>query len=183
MPRWRCSSWRHKWQPNSNIFERKWHYKSKLIPILICLYLEIKITPIATFQITYRKTLGNIHDKGDAVISEGVNSIVWAIGKLARPGGRKAKKVPSFHDIYPKTHVQIDLKGKVPDIYQCQPFVQEAPPSMLRSKGQKAKKLKTWGPHRHFDYSLRTFDARLGPPGGAKGYSGITGMPSNGYVW
>ena len=129
------------------------------------------------------KTLGNIHDKGDAVISEGVNSIVWAIGKLARPGGRKAKKVPSFHDIYPKTHVQIDLKGKVPDIYQCQPFVQEAPPSMLRSKGQKAKKLKTWGPHRHFDYSLRTFDARLGPPGGAKGYSGITGMPSNGYVW
>jgi len=43
--------------------------------------------------------------------------------------------------------------------------------------------LKTWGPHRHLDYSLRTFDARLGPPGGSKGYSGITGMPSNGFVW
>ena len=43
--------------------------------------------------------------------------------------------------------------------------------------------IKTWGPHRHLDYSLRTFDARLGPPGGSKGYSGITGMPSNGFVW
>lgn len=127
-------------------------------------------------KITYRKTLGNNHDSGDLSISDsGKNSIVWAIGKLARPGGRRSKKEPSFHHTYPRSHVQLDLNGNVPEIYKCRPFVQDAPAAMLRkqvrnsagSSSEKIKKVKkTWGPHRHFDYSLRTFDARLGPPGG-----------------
>ncbi len=61
-----------------------------------------------------------------------------------------------------------------------------ASPMMARNRvfgTSTRKRIKTWGPHRHHDYSLRTFDARLGPPGGSKGYSGITGMPSNGFVW
>ena len=64
------------------------------------------------FQITYRKTLGSESDKGDLSINQkGKNSIVWAIGKLARPGGRRAKKEPSFHHTYPRSHIegQIDF--------------------------------------------------------------------------
>jgi len=139
------------------------------------------------FRITFRKTLTNLADAGDLSLDEnGVNSIVWAMGRLARPGGRKGKKEPSFHHTYPKEHVQLDLRGNVPDIYKCRPFVQKAPPVMIMSRKtghDRPTSLKTWGPHRHLDYSLRTFDARLGPPGGSKGYSGITGMPSNGFVW
>ena len=111
-----------------------------------------------------------------SISDSGKNSIVWAIGKLARPGGRRSKKEPSFHHTYPRSHVQLDLNGNVPEIYKCRPFVQDAPAAMLRkqvinsagsSSSEKTKKVKkTWGPHRHFDYSLRTFDARLGPPGG-----------------
>jgi len=138
------------------------------------------------FKISYRTTLSNLHDTGDLPIDEdGMNSIVWAIGRLARPGGRKGRKEPSFHHTYPKDHIQMDLRGNVPDLYKCRPFVQKAPSQMVRRKTghDGVKPLTTWGPHRHLDYSLRTFDARLGPPGGAKGYSGMTGMPSNGFVW
>ena len=103
-----------------------------------------------------------------SISDSGKNSIVWAIGKLARPGGRRSKKEPSFHHTYPRSHVQLDLNGNVPEIYKCRPFVQSAPPAMLRKQTSEKNKAvkKTWGPHRHFDYSLRTFDARLGPPGG-----------------
>ena len=108
--------------------------------------------------------------------------MVWSIGRLARPGGRKGRKEPSFHHTYPKEHVEIDFKGPVPELYECRSFVQKAPYSMarrpIRNDGTpqiSAGRKKTWGPHRHFDYSLRTFDARLGPPGGEKGYTGITG--------
>ena len=40
-----------------------------------------------------------------------------------------------------------------------------------------------WGPFRLFDPTLRTFDARLGPSGNMKGYTGITGLPSTGFAW
>lgn len=147
---------------------------------------------IVTF--TYRKTIGNSHDAGDLAIDEdGPNSIIWALGRLASPGGRRGRKYPSFHHTYPKNHVQLDLnsddtlmKNNEESLYKCKPFVKKASAQMRRRKIENNKinpKVKTWGPHRHFDYSLRTFDARLGPPGGAKGYSGITGMPSNGFVW
>ena len=108
-----------------------------------------------------------------SISDSGKNSIVWAIGKLARPGGRRSKKEPSFHHTYPRSHVQLDLNGNVPEIYKCRPFVQDA--AMLGkqvrnsagSSSEKIKKVKkTWGPHRHFDYSLRTFDSCLGPPRG-----------------
>ena len=34
-----------------------------------------------------------------------------------------------------------------------------------------------------FDPTLRSFDARLGPSGGEKGYAGTTGLPSSGLAW
>lgn len=39
--------------------------------------------------------------------------------------------------------------------------------------GKKVKEV--WGPFRLFDPTLRTFDARVGPSGGRKGYTGTTG--------
>ena len=63
-----------------------------------------------------------------------MNSIVWAMGRLACSGGRKGKKEPSFHHTYPKEHVQLDLRGNVPDLYKCRPFVQKAPPAMIMSR-------------------------------------------------
>ena len=87
------------------------------------------------FRLTYRKTLNNLGDAGDLIIDEtGPNSIVWALGRLARPGGRKGQKQASFHHTYPKEHVQIDFRGNVPELYQCRPFVQKAPPAMVMSR-------------------------------------------------
>ncbi len=135
------------------------------------------------YKVVYRKTIGNQGDAGDlAVDPNGKNSIVWAIGLLSQPNGPRARKEPSFHHTYPKDHVEIDLTGQVPDKFECRPFVKTSPPSMKKRK-QVEKRDSSWGPHKHYDYAIRTFDARLGPPGGSKGYSGITGMPSNGYVW
>lgn len=140
--------------------------------------------------LTYRKTLNNANDRGDNEINEnGLTSIVWAIGRLAQPGGSKSSKEPSFHHTYPKRHIQLNF-GRNGEGNNCVPFVKKASYMMSRKKFQDnneltftTKRNKSWGPHRHNDFSLRTFDARLGPPGGAKGYSGITGMPSNGFVW
>ncbi len=42
---------------------------------------------------------------------------------------------------------------------------------------------KPWGPFRLFDPTLRTFDARLGPSGGQRGYTATTGLPSVGLAW
>lgn len=110
--------------------------------------------------------MGNQADAGDLVIDEnGKNSVVWAIGRLARPGGRKSRKEPSFHHTYPKEHVEIDLTGKVPEKFQCRPFIKRPNTRMMPTKAfQRGPKstIKTWGPHRHYDYALRTFDARLG---------------------
>ena len=103
---------------------------------------------------TYRKTIGNSHDNGDLVIDENEpNSIIWAIGRLASPGGRRGKKSPSFHHTYPKTHVQLNLKEKPApgSIYECKPFVKSAAAQMRRRKVENDKinpTRKTWGPHR-----------------------------------
>ena len=98
--------------------------------------------------------MGNAHDGGDLVIDEnGPNSIIWAIGRLASPGGRRGKKSPSFHHTYPKNHVQLDLRGgtHIPDLYKCKPFVKSATAQMRRRKVENDKinpKRKTWGPHK-----------------------------------
>ena len=52
-----------------------------------------------------------------------------------------------------------------------------------KNPGPGGRPSSTWGPFRLFDPTLRTFDARLGPSGNMKGYSGITGLPSTGYAW
>ena len=79
--------------------------------------------------------MGTLSDAGDLAIDpDGMNSVVWALGRLARPGGRKGRKEPSFNHTYPKEHVEMDLRGNVPDLYKCRPFVQQAPPAMIPKK-------------------------------------------------
>ena len=46
----------------------------------------------------------------------------------------------------------------------------------LKNDDNRFKSQEIWGPFRLFDPSLRTFDARLGPSGGKKGYTGTTGL-------
>jgi hypothetical protein len=121
--------------------------------------------------LTFRKTLGTLGDPGDFEISTTApTSAVWALGRLAQNGRRKE---PSFHHTYPKNHVQIDF-GRKESQNNCYPFTKG---------GRRQPKATTWGPIRLFDPTLRIFDARLGPSGGARGYSGTTGLPSSGLAW
>lgn len=121
--------------------------------------------------ITYRRTLATLSDPGDLPLNEdGETSIIWALGRLAR-NGRNLE--PSFHHTYPKQHVKINF-ARTESQNNCKPFTKD--------NRNKAKK-DIWGPFRIFDPTLRSFDARLGPSGLAKGYSGTTGLPSVGLAW
>ncbi len=131
--------------------------------------------------LTYRRTLLPTSDPGDLEIyQDRKTSIIWAIGRLAK-NGRTFE--PSFHHTYPKNHVQIDF-GRKESKNNCIPFNRNSLKHKRRSAtdGHLVEK-KKWGPFRLFDPTLRSFDARLGPSGGAKGYSGTTGQPSSGLAW
>lgn len=131
--------------------------------------------------ITYRRTLKPTSDPGDLEIYEDrKTSIIWALGRLAK-NGRVVE--PSFHHTYPKNHVEIDF-GRKESQNKCIPFTRTSLTHKRRSAtdGHLIEK-KRWGPFRLFDPTLRSFDARLGPSGGEKGYAGTTGLPSSGLAW
>ena len=140
--------------------------------------------------ITYRKTLTPTSDPGDKEIFEDKEtSLVWALGRLARNGRRKE---PSFHHTYPRDHVRINFGRKEAE-NNCIPFNKKRDDGGIFGDGLRATskkrqkrrkpKVKPWGPFRLFDPSLRKFEARLGPAGRQKGYSGMTGLPSSGLAW
>ena len=131
--------------------------------------------------ITYRRTLKPTSDPGDLEIYEDrATSIIWALGRLAK-NGRVVE--PSFHHTYPKNHVAIEF-GRKESQNKCIPFTRTSLTHKRRSAtdGHLIEK-KRWGPFRLFDPTLRSFDARLGPSGGEKGYAGTTGLPSSGLAW
>ena len=67
------------------------------------------------------------------------------------------------------------LAGRKEETNNCIPFTK------LSKHGEKLKaRDKIWGPFQLFDPSLRTFEARLGPAGREKGYTGTTGLPTIG---
>ncbi|XP_040568677.1 protein Skeletor, isoforms B/C [Lepeophtheirus salmonis] len=120
--------------------------------------------------IVYRRTLFPSADPSDKEIFQDLpTSIVWALGRMAQNGRRKE---PAFHYAYTKHHTEINFGAKEP-INECWAFT--SPTGKARPK--------PWGPFRLFDPTLRTFDARLGPSGSSRGYSGMTNQPSTGLAW
>ncbi|XP_029163998.1 uncharacterized protein LOC114935347 isoform X2 [Nylanderia fulva] len=118
--------------------------------------------------ITYRRTLIS-SDPGDKEFPvDKPVYVVWALGRLD-----KTNNEPSFHDLYPRNDVVLELNRKDPE-NTCIDFTE--------SSGKFSQK-EPWQKTEIFDRSVRTFRATIGPSGGKRGYQGITGKPSVGLAW
>ncbi|OQR73501.1 protein Skeletor [Tropilaelaps mercedesae] len=125
--------------------------------------------------IIYRRDILPVDDPGDRVydISQPI-PIVWAIGRLNH------KKEPLFHHLYPRGNVFVYFGSKT-KTDTCTDFIKGWPPTQQR--GTDASPPQPWGPFKIVGNTVTQFIARIGPSGGAKGYSGITGLPSPGVSW
>ncbi|XP_020281603.1 protein Skeletor, isoforms B/C isoform X2 [Pseudomyrmex gracilis] len=130
------------------------------------LYTAVRENGINT--ITYRRTLIS-SDPGDREFpTDRPVYIVWALGKLD-----KTNNDPSFHDLYPRSDVILEL-GRKESENTCNDFTENNNKYFNREPWQKTE---------IFDRSVRTFRATIGPSGGKRGYQGITGKPSVGLAW
>lgn len=91
--------------------------------------------------------------------------IIWAIGRL------DSNKEPTFHDLYPKANISIDLNRK------------EAQSNCISFTTPHPRPVEVWDKAQIFDKTIRTFRAYLGPSGGKKGYQGITRQTSTTLAW
>ncbi|XP_018392527.1 PREDICTED: uncharacterized protein LOC108771679 [Cyphomyrmex costatus] len=118
--------------------------------------------------ITYRRTLIS-SDVGDKDFpTDKPAYVVWALGRLD-----KTNNEPSFHDVYPRSDVILELSRKEPE-NTCIDFTEHNRKIFPREPWQKTE---------IFDRSVRTFKATIGPSGGKRGYQGITGKSSVGLAW
>ncbi|KAG8230724.1 hypothetical protein J437_LFUL010825, partial [Ladona fulva] len=117
--------------------------------------------------ITYRRTLIPTSDPGDKEIpSEGNVQLIWALGLL------NEDKEPSFHDLYPRGSLSVNLGRKEAES-NCFAF----------TRTQTTEPLEPWEIPHILDRNIRTFKATLGPSGGKRGYQGMTGMATPGFSW
>lgn len=130
-------------------------------------------------RLTFRRSL-TATDEGDFSFSkEEPTFVVWAIGRMNK------LKEPRIHTVYPKRDVRINFGRKAEK--NCFPFSHSNPD--LESSEESALSTtfvndKAWGPLRIVNQSLTTFYARLGVPGGERGYSKSTDDQSSpGLVW
>ncbi|XP_057340960.1 protein Skeletor, isoforms B/C [Microplitis mediator] len=127
------------------------------------LYTAVKENGITI--ITYRRTLIS-SDSGDKEFpTDRPVYVVWALGRLDE------NKEPNFHDYYPKTSLRLELNRVEPE-NTCVDFTEI-----------NKKLVEPWEKLDIFDRSIRTFKGTIGPSGGKKGYQGMTGHTSMGYVW
>ena len=98
-----------------------------------------------------------------------VHAIIWAIGKLSERAHRM--KEPSYHHTYSRMHMQLDF-GRSEPYDSCFPFTTDRKEVSI-----------PWRIPPIFNPSIRSFQARLGPGGGKRGFSGKTGLPSSNLVW
>ncbi|XP_026827952.1 uncharacterized protein LOC105278994 isoform X2 [Ooceraea biroi] len=118
--------------------------------------------------ITYRRTLIS-SDPGDKDFpTDRPVYVVWALGRLD-----KTDSEPSFHDLYQRGDVMLELGRKEPE-NTCIDFTET---------NRKFSQREPWQKTEIFDRSVRTFKATIGPSGGKRGYQGITGKPSVGLAW
>lgn len=106
-------------------------------------------------------------DSGDiAYPSEGEAMIIWGLGKL------DVIKRPTMHHTWSKVKQPLEFARK-PTERKCFAFTRNEKP-----------KLRRWGPFPMADPAMREFKARLGPDGGQRGYSAMTGQQSEtGLAW
>ncbi|XP_017889760.1 protein Skeletor, isoforms B/C isoform X1 [Ceratina calcarata] len=115
--------------------------------------------------ITYRRNLIS-SDPGDKEYpTNRPVYVIWALGRL------DVNKEPSFHDVYPKSDLKLELARQEPE-NTCMDFTEN-----------NDKRIESWEKAEIFDTGIRTFKATIGPSGGRKGYQGITGQTSTGLVW
>ncbi|XP_076165752.1 protein Skeletor, isoforms B/C-like [Ptiloglossa arizonensis] len=115
--------------------------------------------------ITYRRTLTS-SDPGDKEYpTDRPVYVVWALGRLDK------NKEPTFHDLYPKSDLKVELVRQEPE-NTCMDFTET-----------NHELVEPWEKAEIFDRSIRTFKATIGPSGGKKGYQGITGQTSTGLAW
>jgi len=115
--------------------------------------------------------------------------VIWALGRLD-----KINNEPSFHDLYPRGDVVLELNRKEAE-NTCIDFTEIS--SKLSRKCEEFKTFlyfiielrffyfnhvfhslfrEPWEKTEIIDRSVRTFRATIGPSGGKKGYQGITGI-------
>lgn len=106
-------------------------------------------------------------DSGDiAYPSEGEAMIIWGLGKL------DVIKRPTMHHTWSKVKQPLEFARK-PTERKCFAFTRSEKP-----------KLRRWGPFPMADPAMREFKARLGPDGGVRGYTAMTGQQSEtGLAW
>lgn len=123
-------------------------------------------------RLTFRRNLQN-NDEGDRVFDKDNKNqyIVWAVGSL------NDQKEPRYHRLYPRRDAKLHF-GRKPE-KKCYSFTRN--PDSFRTL--ESTQLKPWGPLRVVNQTLTTFYARLGVPGGQRGFIGSTGKSSPGLVW
>lgn len=117
--------------------------------------------------VNFRRNLISSDDGDQPYVFTRPMYMIWALGRL------DSNREPAFHDYYPKRDVIIDFnpKEKYNDCYAFK----EINPDKIKQD--------VWDQPHIFDRSVRSFTATLGPPGGRKGYSGLTNHVSNGLAW
>lgn len=131
--------------------------------------------------ITYRRSLIS-SDNGDKNFPTDKDTyIVWAIGRL------DSDNEPTFHDIYPKANVRVNLNVAEPTS-NCVAFTQstrpKVPAAVVITPGEKNGVVPDmWEKRQIYDRTIRTFNAYVGPSAGKKGYQGTTGFPSTTLAW
>lgn len=130
------------------------------------LAIEILLHTCNQFRLHYYDTLFS-DDASDRVydISRPM-PIVWAIGRLNH------KKEPLFHHLYPRGDVFVHFGSKT-KVDSCTDFIKGWP--LGQQRGSDAQSIQSWGPFKIVGNTVTQFIARIGPSGGTKGYSGITG--------
>jgi len=115
-------------------------------------------------RITYRRSL-TPPEVGDRPFpTEGLASLIWAIGRMDK------MKRPTFHRLWSRSPVRYEL-GRLPQ-RNCLPFMIVDDPV-----------LPPWGQFQIREPSLRLFSLKVGPSGGPRGYEGITGQPGSDLAW
>ncbi|XP_014468058.1 PREDICTED: protein Skeletor, isoforms B/C isoform X2 [Dinoponera quadriceps] len=116
--------------------------------------------------VTYTRPLRTNEPEKDKIIPEMETSVIAAIGPL------NAKGEANAHERFDKTTEDIRIDFTSRNVHECTNSLYNIPDS---------PDLKPWTPAVINDKD--TFSVRIGPTGGKRGYSRITGTPSWGIAW